>query len=202
MKSSFVAVLLSAMLTTSAMAEGFFIGSNIGFALYPDRIATDPGATSTSTSQQRTSLALDLRGGQWFDERYGWEVGYDALGNIDGSWRSVSSSATGSYKYSASALHLALLGRIPLRHGKLFGKAGLFSASTTEEVATSTGTSTSATINSAGLMIGVGYEYRFSTIGVHAGFNFYHGMKFHDFMNNKVESMSTPQFAAGVDYYF
>lgn len=209
MKKIAAAVLLTASLATPAFAEGYFIGADIGTAAgYPDRTGETingligAGATYASATQKTSSVAFDLHGGQWITERFGWEVGYDAFGSVDGSWTSIGST-TGSYKYSASAVHVAALGGIPLGRGKLYGKAGLFSASTKEDASNTVGFSSSKTQSSTGLLIGGGYELSFSDkIAGHAGMNLFNGMKFNDFTNNTTSNKTLVQVLVGVDYKF
>lgn len=209
MKRITAAVLLSAAFATPAFAEGFFIGADIGTAAgYPDRTGETvngliaAGATYASATQKTSSIAFGLHGGQWITEHFGWEVGYDALGSVDGSWVSIGAT-TGSYKYSASAFHVAALGGIPLGRGKLYGKAGLFSASTKEDASNTVGFSASKTQSSTGLILGGGYELSFSDkIAGHAGINLFNGMKFNDFTNNTTSNKTLAQVVVGVDYTF
>lgn len=211
MKKISAAVLLFAAFATPVFAEGFFIGADIGTATgYPDRTAeianglVTAGATFASATEKKTSFAFDLHGGQWVTERFGWEVGYDSLGSVDGSWTSIGGTATtGSFKYSVSALHVAALGGIPMGHGKLYGKAGLFSASTKEDASNTVGYSQSKTQSSTGLLVGGGYELSFNDkLAGHVGFNLFNGVKFNDFTNtpNTTDKNNIFQVVVGVDF--
>jgi OmpA-OmpF porin, OOP family len=204
------AMALSTVFATPAFAGGFFIGGDLGIAAgYPDRKEEvgngliGAGATYVSVTQKMASIALDLHGGQWVTEQFGWEIGYDALGSADGDWTS-SGASTGSYKYTASAYHFALLGGIPVGgRGKLFGKAGLFSASTKEEVSNTGGYHSSITQSSSGLLLGGGYELSFNErVAGRAGITLFNGVKFNDFTNNQTDKKTLVQVAVGVNYKF
>jgi hypothetical protein len=209
MKKFVATVALSFALTTPAFAEGFFIGGDVGITLgYPDRTSDvgngllGAGATSAHVSQKVASTALALRGGQWMGERFGWELGYDGLGSVDGTWSSTGST-TGSYKYSASAFHLAALGGIPVGRGKIYGKAGIFSGSTKEEASNTIGYHESTTTSSTGLLIGAGYEFSFTEkLAGHVGANLFNGMKFHNFATNTSDTKTLINVAFGVDFKF
>lgn len=209
MKKITAAILLSATFATPVFADGFFIGADVGTATgYPDRTAeaenglVAAGATSVSASEKKTSFAFGVHGGQWITQNFGWEVGYDSLGKVDGSWTSTGST-TGSFKYSVSAFHVAALGGIPMGRGKLYGKAGVFSASTKEDWSNNFALSGSTTQNSTGLLVGGGYELPFSDkLEGHVGFNLFNGVKFNDFTNipNTTDKNNIFQVVVGVDF--
>lgn len=210
MKKITAAITLFAVFATPASAAGFFIGGDLGFtAGYPNRTEEvgngllGAGATSASVTQKKVSIALDLYGGQWVSEQFGWEIGYDALGSADGDWTSTGAS-TGSYKYTVSAYHFALLGGIPVGgRGKLYGKAGIFSASTKEEWSNTTGFSGSITQSSSGLLLGGGYELSFNDrLAGRAGITLFNGVQFNDFTNNQTDKKTLIELAVGVNYKF
>lgn len=212
MKQMIFAAALLGSVSFGAQAEGFFIGGDIGTVSgYPDRTGATvsalmgAGATSASATQKTGSAAFNLHGGQWLNAHFGWEVGYDVLGSVDGSWTSVGAT-TGSYKYSASAFHVAALGGIPMGgRGKLYGKVGLFSASTKEEARNTVGFFSSKTQSSTGLLVGGGYELSFTEkIAGHAGISLFNGVKFDDFTTNNTttDKKTLVQIAVGVDYKF
>lgn len=209
MKKNILVLALLSAIATPTLAEGGFIGGDIGLVLgYPNRTGetasglSAAGATSLSVTQKVSSIAFDLRGGQWITEQLGWEIGYDALGNVDGSWTSTGST-TGNYKYSASAYHFVALGGIPMGGGKLYGKAGVFSASVKEDASNTAGFSASNTQSSTGLLLGGGYEWSLSDkLAGHTGIDLFNGVKFHDFSNNKTENKTLVQISVGVDYKF
>ncbi len=214
MKKITAAFLLSAAFATPVLAEGFFIGGDIGFAGgYPDRTEEvgngllSAGATYVSVTQKKASVAYDLRLGQWVTKNFGWELGYDGLGSVDGTWTSAGGTATtGGYKYTASAAHLAVLGGIPLGgRGKLYGKIGLFSAATKEDAHNTVGYSRSITQNSTGLLLGGGYELSFNEhLAGHVGLNLFNGVKFYDFTKSTTatDNKTIVQLALGLDYKF
>lgn len=213
MKKITAVILLYAAFATPAFAEGFFIGGDIGIASgYPDRTAEvgnaliGGGATYVSVTQKKSSVAYDLRLGQWVTEHFGWELGYDRLGSVDGTWTTTGATTNGSYKYTASASHLAVLGGIPLGgRSKLYGKVGLFSGSTKEDWSSSNGNISSKTQSSSGLLLGGGYEQSFNDhLAGHVGLNLFNGMKFYDFAKNTTatDKKTLVQLAVGVDYKF
>lgn len=203
------AALLSAVMSTPVYSAGFFLGADIGSTGgYPDRTGETVnaligfGASSASATQKKASLGFSVRVGQWVTDRFGWELGYNGFGSIDGSWTSVGAT-TGSYKYTASAAHLAVLGGIPVGSGKIYGKAGLYSASTKEEASNTVGYSASKTHSSSGLLIGGGYEWAFTgNLSGHAGVNLFNGVKFNNFVDNTTTNKTLAQVAVGVDFKF
>jgi len=201
MKKILAIVLLSA--TFTAHAEGFSIGGDIGMVTYPDYtsdIQTLWLGPNSSVSQNLVSATLDIHGGQWINDYFGWEVGFADLGSVSGSYNSA--IVNGSYKYSAAALHVAALGGIPLGKGKLFGKAGLFSATTKLEDNCFV-CIPSQTLSSTGLMIGGGYELWFTPhISGRVGLNLYNGVKFINEATYAAESKSMLQAAVGANFTF
>lgn len=216
MKNITAAILLFAVFASPAFAEGFFVGSSIGFASgYPDKTKEirnaliNAGATYTEVIQKKTGIgAFDVHGGQWINEYFGWEVGNAYLGKVDGTWTSVGSSA-GSYEYSAHALHAAALGGIPLgKRNKLYGKVGWYAGSTTENVDYTGSYSQSKTEECANFFAGVGYEMSFSDhFAGNVEFNLFNGMKFYDFakstpIEKKTEDRTIIRLAIGLNYKF
>jgi opacity protein-like surface antigen len=166
----------------TAYAEGFFIGGAVGIVIYPNYTTDtsnwliDAGASYASVKQNKGSFTLDFHGGQWVNKSLGWEAGYTDLGSVDGSYTSnlTFPGANGTYKYSASASHLAALGGTPLGLGRLFGKIGLFSAST--HLSDPFG---SQNESSTGLLLGGGYELSLTpNLAGRAGINLFNGVKF------------------------
>lgn len=202
------AALVSAAVSSSAMAEGFFIGADVGTVKYPDYTndivsgLMSRGAFFASASQNAGSLTLGIRGGQWVSQNFGWEAGYTDLGSVDGTFNS--SIISGTYKYSASALHAAVLGGIPLGRGKLFGKAGLFSATTKlSGNIFGAGILAPADQSSTGLLLGGGYELAFNNhISGRAGLDLYNGVKFSNVWSGVVESKTMVKVGVGVNFTF
>jgi hypothetical protein len=204
MKRILAIVLLSAAF--GAHAEGFYIGGDLGTVSYPD-YTTDTanwlignGATYASVTQKVVSSTVDIHIGQWVTEGFGWEAGYADLGSVDGSYASNSGVLfpNGTYTYSAAAAHVAVLGGIPLGRGKLFGKFGLFSASTTLD-----DPYFSQTVYSTGLLLGGGYEFWFNpAFSLRAGLNLYSGVNFVNEGTYAIESRGMAQVAVGANFTF
>jgi len=180
-------LLLPAFLSLPAYADGNFIGANFGSAFgYPNSTDTIPralisaGAPSASAQQKAGSLGGSIYIGKWFNESVGWEWGYNYLGGgIDGSYKAA--PLTGTYNYSASAFHWAVLGGIPSGSGKFYGKAGFYSAKTNSEWSIAGRTSSSGSNGNLGLLLGVGYEEALSqNFSTRFGVDLYNGVKFQE----------------------
>ena len=143
-------------------AQTFFIGGEVGAALYPDfssdvaRSTVNAGASSATVKQDCCGAAVGVFGGVWINNNFGVEAAYTDLGNVEGKVTTVPASNT-FYEYSASAASLAGLGGITLgSRGTLYGKLGAYKASVEFRSATR-----SITTDSSGLLIGGGYSHRF-----------------------------------------
>lgn len=240
MKNTFVFALLAFAITTPAFAEEnstastpapvettppasvrTFIGGDIGMLSgYPDSTGTivsgqlAGGWTSASATQKIATTSYGIHGGQWLSERLGWEVGYGAFGNVKGSFSSSSATQSyyGSYEYSASSVYAAVLGAIPLGAGKLYGKAGLHSTSTTTNYTSYLYTfsrlqrtySGSTTTSSTGFLLGGGYEYAFNkNWAVRADVTMFNGAQFASVTNfATIADQTLFQTAAGLNYSF
>ncbi len=202
------AALVSVAVPSSAMAEGFFIGADAGTVTYPDytnEITSGlmaNGALFASSTQNAGSFTFGVHGGQWVNQNFGWEAGYTDFGSVTGTFNS--NILSGTYKYSASALYASALGGIPLGRGKLFGKAGLFSATTKlSGNVFGAGILAPADQSSTGLLLGGGYELAFTNqISGRAGVNLYNGVKFSNVWSGVVESKTLVQVGVGVNFTF
>lgn len=240
MKNIFVLALLSSLssiITTPAFAEEnttssapastapsasgktTFIGVDIGaLSGYPNSTGTivsgltANGWTSASATERVSPVAYDFHGGQWLSERLGWEVGYGVYGSVDGLFSASTTTQNyfGSYAYSASIVYGAVLGAIPLGSGKLYGKAGLHSTSTTtafssykNNLAVSLITG-STSQSSTGFLLGGGYEYAFNkNWAVRADITMFNGAQFASAWNfATIENKTLIQTAAGLNYSF
>ena len=208
MKKILAIILFSVSL--GAHAEGFFVGGDLGLVSYPDYtpdIANGlygTGASYVGTTQRVVSGSVEIHGGQWITDTFGWEAGFTGLGSVTGSYVSDSPTAaypSGSYKYSASAVHIAALFGIVLGRGTLFGKFGLASAATTLD-----DPSVSWTVYSTPLLIGGGYEFWFNpNVSLRAGLDLYSGVHFVNegsYPYYTIESRGMARAAVGVNFTF
>jgi hypothetical protein len=191
------------------MAEGFFIGADVGRVTYPDYTnelvngLVASGATFASARQDAASFTVGIHGGQWVNQNFGWEAGFTDLGSISGSFNSNLVNGSGNYKYSASAIYASALGGIPLGRGKLFGKAGLFSATTKLSGTFGAFLLAPQDQSSTGVLLGGGYELRFNDkISGRAGLDLYNGVKFSNVWSGVVESKTLVQVGVGVNFTF
>jgi OmpA-like transmembrane domain len=192
--------------TITAHAEGVFIGGDLGLVSYPD-YTTDTtnwlinnGASYVATTQKVVSGSLEIHGGQWITDSLGWEIGYANLGSVTGSYTSNAfvTYPSGAYKYSASAVHVALLGGIPMGRGKLFGKFGVASASTTLD-----DPYFSQTVYSTALLLGGGYEFWVNpNVSLRAGLDLYSGVDFVNEGSYAIESRGMARVAVGANVTF
>ncbi len=203
------AALVCAAASSSAMAEGFFIGADVGQMRYPDYTnevvngLMASGAGFASATQDAASFSFGIHGGQWVNQNFGWEAGYADFGSVSGTFNSNLINGSGTYKYSASALYASALGGIPLGHGKLYGKAGLFSATTKLSGTVGAFLLAAQDQSSTGLLLGGGYELAFNNhISGRAGLDLYNGVKFSNVWSGVVESKTLVQVGVGVNFTF
>jgi hypothetical protein len=204
MKKILAIILFSVSL--GAHAEGPFVGGDLGLVSYPDYTPDvanwlyGSGATYVGTTQRVVSGSLEIHGGQWITDTFGWEAGVTSLGSVTGSYISDAGVTYpwGSYKYSASAVHIAALFGIVLGRGTLFGKFGLASAATTLD-----DPYFSQTVYSTPLLIGGGYEYWFNpNVSLRAGLDLYSGVNFVNEGTYLIESKGMARAAVGVNFTF
>jgi opacity protein-like surface antigen len=237
MKKSFVVALLASVITSTAFAadelvtsgapdatppsgKTTFVGIDIGTVSgYLDSQSTitsgltASGWGSVSVSQNVSSAAVNIHGGQWLSEHLGWEAGYSDFGKVTGTVTAYATpqSYFGSYSYSASTAYAAVLGAIPFGSSKLYGKAGLHSTSTKTDfnvyrynyttLSTNTG---STTKSSTGFVLGGGYEYAFNkSWAIRADVTMFNGAQFTSAWNlSTTENKTLIQTAIGVDFSF
>ncbi len=197
---------------TNSHAAGFYAGIDGGMTTYPS-YAQDlanwlvspggGGGTYANVTQYPTGSTFGIHAGQWIVDQFGWEIGYTDLGSVDGT---VSTNAPGytneKYTYSATAAHVAVLGGVPLGRGKLFGKAGLYSAKTTLKDNCQFCTPSQSASN-VGLLIGAGYEHWFTEkFSLRAGVNVYSGVKFVNVSTYTPDNQTMVQASVGVNFTF
>lgn len=236
MKNTFVFALLSFALTTPAFAEEnstsstpapaattpsasgkIFIGVDIGLLSgYPDSTGTivsgliANGWTSASAAQKTSTTSYNIHGGQWLSEQLGWEVGYGDLGSVKGSLNSANATSnySGVYEYSASTVYAAVLGATSLGAGKLYGKAGLHSTSTTTAISTyqysltfQRRSSGSSTTSSTGFLLGGGYEYAFNkNWAARADITMFNGTEVVNVWTGNKDAQTLIQTSVGLNY--
>lgn len=211
MKKLFVSFLLSFSAVT-AHAVDFFAGGDLGLVLYPDfvtNIDSTYGAqanvlTSTST-QQYSSLGFDIRGGAWFNNHIGAELGYDNLGSISGtttitSWPAFAVGVS-NWTYKADAFHVAALAGSK----KIFARVGLQQNNTTAEGNYAFGGgSFSRKASSVGVLLGVGSNIQLgSHVALQISLNYFDNVKFVDMTNfNNDLSKGLLRLSFGAAYTF
>jgi len=207
------------MTPSSAVAEGFFIGAEGSLVVYPnwakeikDTIVSW-GYTSYTSTQLAAGIGAGIHGGQWVNDNFGWEVGYSDLGETTGDF-SAYDFAMGNFSYdwnaSASALHALVLGGIKFGRNKVFGKIGLYQASTKVELVDTTpgapGSTRVYSNKNSGLQIGGGYVFSFTShLSGSVGLSILSGVKFADLPTanmNKARSENLTKLAVGLDYMF
>src|SRR5262249_25726647 len=111
-----------------AQNERFFIGGEIGTAIYPDFAQTVAQSlfssgpfTSVRVEQERSSLAIGIYGGAWITDNIGVEAAWTDLGSINGDVTTTPASSA-NYKYGASAVSLSALLGGKVGNGKLYAK--------------------------------------------------------------------------------
>ena len=213
-----LAILLVLLAATPAKAQGFFIGGEASLIAYPlwdteihDTIVNNGSHPNTST-EVSGDLGAGIHAGQWINDNFGWEVGYDHMGNASGDFSFWDAAFTNYYDYSwkayAKASHAAFLGSINFGRSKLRLKGGLYHASTTVDL-TSTSpsiTSRSWSNSNTGVLLGAGYSFAFTDHLVgNAGINLFNGVEFADLPSanmNNTRSENLHKIFVGVDYIF
>jgi hypothetical protein len=209
-----VAALLGSI-SLGAQAEGF-AGGSIGLVGNPNwaddanKAMVAVGATSSKTEQNAASASLNLRGGYWLNSNFGAEGGMISIGEAKGTITTTGTAAvtgTTTYSYTTGALYATALGGIKLgSKGTLYGKVGLFSASTERK-----GTSTLPAItpstkkaSSTGLIFGAGYSIRvMNHLSIRPELTILSGVKFSNLDDAKPDDKKTlTQFSVGADYVF
>lgn len=195
-----VALLLAFSLSNSASAGGF-VGADLSSSFgYPDstNLLVDGfinnGFSSANAQQKSGTLGFGVVGGKWFSEKLGWEFGYAKLGSgVDGSFSTTGPTRAGTYDYTASAFHMAILGGTKAGDGKIYGKVGLYRSSTESKWAYTVGSTSSSTGSNSnmGLMMGVGYEMPINAnLSTRFGADIYNGVEFQEISNStKVQKM-------------
>lgn len=215
MKKIAVAILLGCF-ALSAQAEGSYIGVGVGSVIYPNWVdaantyAISSGFASAKTEQNAGSIGFEIYSGGWFSDNVGYEIGYADLGSITGNQILTGPSATYTYKYSATALHVSALGGVIIGKHKIFGKVGIFNASTKlqENAAIP---SLSYTYNAAfsdsssGLVVGAGYTFPISEKLISKlEFDIYNGVSFANNLTptKTVDSKNLMKLTFGLGYQF
>lgn len=216
MKKVAMVAALSAMLSTPVFAQNF-VGASLGTTGgYPDSTGTivsgliANGWTSASASQKIAASSLGIYGGQWLSDKLGWEVGYLDSGTADGTGDASFTTKTFNmpYKYSATSIYGAALGAMQVGGGKLYAKAGLHSTDAKSSYSytnTSTGGAGSAskTNSTAGLLLGVGYEYELTkSWGLRADVTMLNGVQFSDVWNGSTKTQTLTNISIGANYNF
>lgn len=204
--------LLSALLCSSANANGFFgadFGSTFGYPNSTGPLTSDflnSGYSSAQAQQKAGSLGFSIFGGNWLSENLGWEFGYSYLGGgVDGKFSSTGPTLAGTYDYTASAFHWAFLGGTKVGSGKIYGKAGLYRASTESKWAYTVGSTSSSTGSNAnmGLMLGAGYEAPISDkLSTRFGADIYNGVDFQEISNSAAVKQTLYRIGFGLAYSY
>jgi hypothetical protein len=212
-------ILLIALLTSSvatpafASGNGFFAGGSLGLVKNPNWVDSANqymvanGAASSDTKQNAASLSIGVRGGYWLNDYFGVEGGFVSISEAKGTVTTTGSIAgTTTYSYTTGALYATALGGLPLGKGKLFGKAGLYSASTKLAGTTTVAgmTVSSPTASNTGLLVGGGYAIHvLNHLSIRPEFTLYNGVKFNNLDTSKPsESKNLYQLSVGADYMF
>lgn len=202
-------LLTSFLICNTVYAEGNFFGADFGSSAgYPDSTGlmasglVAAGASSAHAQQKTGSLGFSVFGGSWFSENIGWELGYDYLGGIDGSWTAVG-ALPGTYDYTASAFHWAFLGGTQAGTGKIIGKIGVYRASTESKWAITGGSSSTGTNSNMGLMLGAGYEAPISSnFSARFGVDVFNGVDFQEIAYGTPVKQTMYRVAFGLMYNF
>ncbi|HLP99115.1 MAG TPA: hypothetical protein VK149_11785 [Sideroxyarcus sp.] len=215
MKSKSLAIVFGGLLgfSVASQAAGLFVGGGLGVIAYPnwtDKLtsgALAAGATFAATDQEASGVGAGIRVGQWVSDNLGWEVGYSDLGSVTGHTGATfaGTAEMGTWKFSATAAHLAMLGGVKFNRSSLFGKIGVHSSSTKLEGDYVVGNGTySRSASGTGLLIGGGYIFPFTeNLYGRAAIDIFNGVKFTDplvFANSTKETLTKISF--GLDYRF
>jgi OmpA-like transmembrane domain len=199
-KKFLVAAITSFCVASAASAQGMYFGADVGTVRYPDYSSDLAAVYGGPASQETHGLSVGIHVGQWITDSLGWEVGYNDFGNVNGNYYAVG----GSYQYSASAMHVAVMGGAPIGAGKLFGKLGLYFADTTlDDYCGLCSYIPSQTVSSSGFLLGVGYEFWVTpAFSVRAVLNLYDGVSFVDVASYGIDNRNMVQPTIGMNYSF
>lgn len=213
MKNRILVAALLGSISLGAQAEGF-AGGSLGLVSNPNWVddtnqyMVAHGATSSKTEQNKVSASLNLRGGYWLNSNFGAEGGFISVGEAKGTNTITGSNAgTSTYTYTTGALYAAALGGLKLgSKGTLYGKAGLFNASTEQKITSTIPNSTNSTskASSTGLIFGAGYSIRvMNHLSIRPELTILSGVKFKAIDDTKPDEKKTlTQFSIGADYVF
>ena len=212
MNYRFLVAALFCSISLGAQAEGF-AGGSIGLVGNPNwtdefnKYMVANGASSSKTEQNSVSASLNLRGGYWLNDNFGAEGGLISIGEAKGDNTTTGGQAgTSTYAFTTGALYATALGGLKLGKGRLYGKAGLFSASTELKTTTTIPGQVGATTkaSSTGLIFGAGYSIHvMNHLSIRPELTIMSGVKFKNLDDTKPDDKKTlTQFSVGADYMF
>src|SRR5512146_2358997 len=149
---------------SAANAQGYVgIGFGQGHASMPGVSTTVLGLAFTGAADKTNDTAYKLYGGYQFTPNWGFEVGYNDLGNkysVAGSFGGTAYNAT----YKMDNLYVAATGTLPLQGGfSLLGKLGIAAnkVSGGQICAGGSCASFAADDSKTDVMVGIGAQYAF-----------------------------------------
>lgn len=212
MKNRILVAALLGSISLGAQAEGF-AGGSLGLVSNPNwvddanKYMVDHGATTSKTEQNKVSASLNLRGGYWLNSNFGAEGGFISIGEAKGTTTTTGGVAgTTTYTFTTGALYATALGGLKLGKGTLYGKAGLFNASTEQKITSTVpgATNNTSKASSTGLIFGAGYSIRvMNHLSIRPELTILSGVKFKAIDDTKPDEKKTlTQFSIGADYVF
>lgn len=214
MKNQILFAALLGSISLGAQAGSIFAGGSLGVLKNPNwadaanQYMVSGGAASSKTEQNAASLGLTLRGGYWLNDNFGVEGGLISLSEAKGTITTTGTgyAGTSTYSYTTGGLYASALGGFKIGKGTLYGKAGLFNASTELKTTTTIPGATASTTkaSSNGLIFGAGYSIRvINHLSIRPELTIMSGVKFKNIDDAKPDEKKTlTQFSIGADYVF
>jgi len=125
MKSAILtkALIMIALIASSALAQGFYLGAGIGNTFYSSEVQD---AVNQAQEISENSTAWKIFAGYHLDKFIGFEGGYRSFGNISSDVSNV------TYESKTAGWDIEALGLYQISIIDLFGKAGVMFSSTKE----------------------------------------------------------------------
>jgi len=153
MKNTFLkqTILIIVFITTTALAQGFYLGAGIGNTFYSSEVQD---AVNQAQEISENSTAWKIFAGYHLDKFIGFEGGYRSFGNISSDVSNV------TYESKTAGWDVEALGLYQISLIDLFGKVGAMFSSTDASVS---GQSTDDTTTN--FLWGIGVGAHFGPIG-------------------------------------
>jgi OOP family OmpA-OmpF porin len=207
MKIRFLVAGLAALLSTSVMADGFYVLGDVtrssvsmGRSTFDDAL-TNAGAAALGSNDSGGSTQWRLQGGYDFNDNFAVEAGYMDLGHA--SYSATYTGGTASGKLKSGGADVAVLGKLPLNDAlSVFAKAGIVAArteSTLNASAPAAAASGKASTSEIAPLLGLGVGYKLSdALELRTEYDNVSGLG----KKGKTGTMDSNMLSVGIAYHF